>query len=1068
MIRLACILLIALAPPAPTSRAPSSPVASDEYYTLDEARSAAEQDGSLVLVIFNSFMDPGSYDLHQTLVSPDIHEKLASLNIVEVDVNMRPDYAQSFGVGHVPELVLITSELKIITRYRGVPDPDRLEQFVGGGRQMVADGVWEGLTLDGEASVTQRAGGVGRLIEALSERDPAARHLARARLMTLREEAVGPLITALRNDYLGERLAAAEVLREMAPQSPAYDPWLERDQRAAQVDTIAAWWADTHKLGPNEPLPLTPFEQRTVDDDVDAVTTVHPVRCTRAMSQLVRIGDRSLPAVRAAIAKCELNGDTRSLNLLEDVRWTILLPDTLELRVAARRTLARGSSEQRQAAAERLGATGTDALPALRELIGDDDSLVRESAIVALAQLGSTDALASAAAMLDADDPNLRMVAAQQLGATKQAAAGQFLVKAIDDPDEVVAITAIAAMQEVKAMDQTAFLIAALDDRRWRVRAAAAETLGKLEISAAGDKLSALLEDEDPFVTKTALEAFKNLKANPPSAALLRLATIRPQLLSTIVELLLSNESADAIEKVTELYEVVPADQRPALAAALAGPRNYNQRDDEYWRPLLDKLLADQNSAVRHGAATALKNRSFKLAGSYITQLLQDADPAVRSQAVILLVPVVAYHYGISNHGSNDQPEFGILANVSDDSELAEQVRRQHQDWHDLLQASTDQTAVLDVARFLTGDPAAQLADVPELLKGDFSAIEYLEASEIVGLILLRLPMPEAQSMIERLLDDPEVLVQLMKASQWAPPSVRQAVYAPQRLLSLLEQTGDNLSRKLLASLIGDDGAPGALVMMTSNDAAILAARLCVSESSIARATGLFTYAARPDLDAGSAIETAMTDPDEWVRRTAVLAFLERQDNQMLREATLAPLLTDPSPHVASVAAAGLLANPLWIAAELPEPRALFAYGSSKFDSPFTRSYNNPIRPPQVIRRQVAFLDALHSLLNTQEETTPPLRDMVPLVLAQYGDFSALERALADWGQDSSREPPRMLLITLPLTRDARYLQPLRKAMERMDSAYEYRDLLQWLRGVNGEEARQMRREINERMRAAP
>ena len=177
-----------------------------------------------------------------------------------------------------------------------------------------------------------------------------------------------------------------------------------------------------------------------------------PIRRTDAMAALAGAGTEALPAVREALRRAEKSGDQRVLGWLEDVRWAILIPDTLEQKAGGvRKILARGKSLDRQAAAERLGKVGAEALGVLTELVNDNDSLVAESAARALSEVGGGHTIPALSALLTAADSNLRMTAAQALGHTKSEDAIKPLLTVVDDPNEVVACTALAALQETRS-----------------------------------------------------------------------------------------------------------------------------------------------------------------------------------------------------------------------------------------------------------------------------------------------------------------------------------------------------------------------------------------------------------------------------------------------------------------------------------------------------------------------------------------------------------------------------------------------------------------------------------------
>jgi hypothetical protein len=83
------------------------------------------------------------------------------------------------------------------------------------------------------------------------------------------------------------------------------------------------------------------------------------------------------------------------------------------------------------------------------------------------------------------------------------------------------------------------------------------------------------------------------------------------------------------------------------------------------------------------------------------------------------------------------------------------------------------------------------------------------------------------------------------------------------------------------------------------------------------------------------------------------------------------------------------------------------------------------------------------------------------MLLAQYGRFEGLEAQLERWQAAPAAEPPASLLVAIALTRDTKYLPPLRRHIEMNPDIDELRKVLGYLRGVRGREARELRRAIN-------
>ncbi len=187
-----------------------------------------------------------------------------------------------------------------------------------------------------------------------------------------------------------------------------------------------------------------------------------------------------------------------------------------------------------------------------------------------------------------------------------------------------------------------------------------------------------------------------------------------------------------------------------------------------------------------------------------------------------------------------------------------------------------------------------------------------------------------------------------------------------------------------------------------------------------------------------------------------------------MREELLGPLLENSSAGVAFVAAVSLLQPEFRHANGRNDNDPLyFQYESLTFPA-LTLSIPAPTAPPMALKRQPAFLESVRRRIGEEpSQNDPTVRYTYALLLAQYGDNSALEAELTRWEAQPSQTPPDILLVALTITRDPRYLPPLKQKIATVENEYELRQMLQWLRGVSGAEARDLRREINKSIQQA-
>ena len=1096
---------------------------------LASATDAAAKDGALVLLVFEAdwSADCREFDT-KTMASPAFTGKAGRLHIVYIDVQAAPKTAAAFKVSKIPDLVLLTTDMKIIARVQGALSPEELLKWIEQGRRRTARGMWEGNALDDETggSGTAPSGPeeFKQLVKALGDGDPVSRQRAAKVLEAERGRAMPYLIDGLDDPYLGVRIGSAEVVRRLAPAAPAPDPWEPVETRRRQAAQLRQWWDKTGELPLAPPRrPLDPEEARSAEEALESVLQEDALRRTWGMSVLVRLGPAVLPAVREAIRKSSATGHQRTLWVLEDVRWAILIPDRVELRVRARRDLARGTSEERQAATLRLGGCRTGALGALRELIDDADPLVRESAVHALTRLGGGDALAATAVLLKAKDTNLRMVAAQALGRSKDPRAAPYLVTAVDDPDEVVACVAIAALEEIKAKDQQAVLVSCLKDKRWRVRAAAAEVIGKLELADANDALLRLLGDEDPFVVKNALTALRSTEGVPDLETLRAVIRRMPGLTGLAIECTVGSRSTAVLKTVEALYDESDAERRRGILRGLA-ESGYGRAGGD-WNAFFTKTVASKDPVVRRRLVDVLARSSVPTATPFVARLLEDEDMEVRVATAGLAVRAAAYHRGVS--GDQGELDYGILnlldaktpgaeatteeppssggllarlinrlrgrqervgAPVGDGRRLkrARELRQLYDRWHAALKDTLDkrQDLTVGVAFYVTGDATSGLPVLARMFRRKDLKEELPKMSYVVMTLILKcLPWPEGKEVVEPARRSSFLYGRMLNSLEHASKGLVTYPTHPDRIVAGVETAQGDEFERIAGILTTRRERGGASLYAGTRSTEEVLKRLRVSKVAGARALGVFVTGTRgtanllrpsgaPDAQF-AIVEKALRDENPWVRRAAISGVVAHLTDQVKRERKLAPFLTDPHPAVATMAAAGILTGELRSAAQLSSCQYFRFEDTQVWVSDgiiSSMSYRQGVVLATIDRKPV-FLDVVRKRLAEdrpgESEEDAQLTAAFTLLLAQYGDFSALDRKLAAWNHNRDPEVPRMLLIGLALSRDARYLPPLREALEKQQSEWEVREMLKWLQGIRGKEARELRREINRRIRAA-
>jgi HEAT repeat protein/thiol-disulfide isomerase/thioredoxin len=1067
---------------------------------LKIATEAAAADQSLVLVVFSATWCAPCKALEKTtLSSPEFLESPGALHVTDIDADANQKLARDFGVQALPTLLLLTGDQKIVARREGFVTATELNLWIAEGRQRVKDGKWEGTAASGKlAELVSKAAAdrltdadLKRLVAALDERDPAERAVAGRLLLAQREAAMPLLIAALGDAYLGRRVAAGDLLRTLAPAAPEVDAWQSPDELKPSLAALQKWWADTGRLPPaNAPRPVDASVAGSIKAAVEALLGDDPVARTEAMSTLSAHGPAALPALREAIQQSERSASHRSTALLEDVRWAVLVPDAVETRAGGvRAVLARGTSTERQAAAVRLGKGGREAIPALGELVNDPDPLVVESAVRGLSQIGGEDSIPAMQALLKAADSNLRMTAAQALGRTKSTNAVPAILSILADENEVVVCTALSALEELNATrsgspskaaqppEVTDAVKRCFADPRWRVRAAAAEVAGKLSMKPLVPALRTLLEDADGFVVKNAMNALRQMSSAPAPDKLAAIARRHAGLRVEATEMLVSSGGPEAAQLALEIYTGGSESERVAVLEAMA---ESGAQNDAAWTGLLGQAVKETSPKLRGAAARALVKLPPKEAAALVGPLLADDDAETRRNAagvVFWLVtdqrPASANRYqGISSFSSFDDsfdlptPLLNQAAARPKTNQPPAVTAEQIAGWHRTLKEKAGGQPELRLAAtiYVTGNSNAELPMLAGALeRADAAALREFARAQLAGALLVRLPWPAGRPVVDLLARSPLLYAEALGARPPVAKAVREHLLEPARFRAAMEPATMEDLQVIMPQMLRDAGQPGSLLADNASARAVVTG-LLDSTNPVWRAAAVFVVARRADATQRGALEAAAKDTNAWVRLAALSGLGALTKKRAELEAIFAPLLTNTNRELRSLAMMKLIEPETLQAASMALGADYFRFDQiSAFNySSYTTSSED--RPLAVLETKPVFLATVRAELAraTGDDAALPA-----LLLAQYGDFSGLDRlmTLAADDRDAESQATRALLAGIALSRDAKYLPEIRKALGRMENEYEIRSLLTVLKGFSGPEARALRLEINQRLR---
>jgi hypothetical protein len=498
----------------------------------------------------------------------------------------------------------------------------------------------------------------------------------------------------------------------------------------------------------------------------------------------------------------------------------------------------------------------------------------------------------------------------------------------------------------------------------------------------------------------------------------------------------------------------------------------FGQGEDISWKPLLTKAATSPEAGLRLGAAVALRWLPATLCAELIGPLLADEDAATRAAAadVVLSIltppaapPIVA------------RPGVAVPAKTNSPPASASQLAA----WHAAMLQRTNVAPSLSLAAALlaTGDPRADWPLVLTALdkdKPEATPARRTQDAKAIELILAKLPWPEGRPVLDKLCGSPILFAIAAQYISRATPAAADYLLEPARFKSAVEPASGEALKAALECLAGSEMMADGVTMWSlwgENDRVkAITLALVPSTNAAWRAAAVYSLGQRADAEQNAAIfEKAAGDTNEWVRRAAAQALGRRTKDRAALESRLGPLLSDTNVEVAGVAAALLLEPEVRQAASLEGQLNYFEFDGNyggRTDIGTTVNQNNE-RPLTTSEGKPAFLVPAAKWAATAkgEEAAP-----FAVLLAQYGQFDGLDRLLAQSGAPKANEQNELddaILTGIALSQDAKYLPALRKMTAAQNNDYQLRKILQAIQGMRGADARQLRLDINKKLRTA-
>jgi HEAT repeat protein len=343
-----------------------------------------------------------------------------------------------------------------------------------------------------------------------------------------------------------------------------------------------------------------------------------------AAAALAEIGKSSVGALSTALSE---GNSSRRAALLPVVR-------SLDNAEAVLGCLSDASVDVRVLAAEALARIGAvSAVPALFDLLADEQQRVVHAAVAAVQSLGTAETEALALEAAGSTHPTRRRAGLRVLAYFGFPSALPLFGEAIRADDGRAVDAALQGLALLDQPEATALLLAAADDPKPSLRAAAMRALGQHPSDpAVHERLLRALKDAEPWVRYYACQALGKQATDGVEGDIRALLDdAAGQVRVAAVEALSHASSASALEILRELLLQPDVDIRRAALVGLG------LRGDRESLEAISAVAISGDSATRLVALSALAGIPGEGVVTVLGQAAADAQEAVRTAALTLL-----------------------------------------------------------------------------------------------------------------------------------------------------------------------------------------------------------------------------------------------------------------------------------------------------------------------------------------------------------------------------------------------------------------------------------------------
>ncbi len=360
--------------------------------------------------------------------------------------------------------------------------------------------------------------------------------------------------------------------------------------------------------------------------------------------QLAGLGDEAMVALKLASLGSDFDVRRSAARLADRVRWRRVMNDQLLTQHPALiDTMAGGDETARAAAVDALAASADAAtVPLLRECLADAQPYVSRRAMDALVAVGKSNESAKPAVtalllqrLSDQTQPEPLLATVHALAQLGEVPVEPF-ARLLDNPSDELRRSVLLALGHSRKAQAVPAVARMLDDRDWRVRAAALEALegltrddkAKAQIAAAALRA---LDDPDEFVRASAVRLV-GASEHPGAAARLHELMAAGRLSEEVaLDTLVRMKDDRARTMLLQRYHAATDDgERLHWLTLLAG-----YSDDAAVDALLQQVLADPARRTTWAQTIGLIGwrRSGHALVPQVAAMFEDEDPAVGEAA---------------------------------------------------------------------------------------------------------------------------------------------------------------------------------------------------------------------------------------------------------------------------------------------------------------------------------------------------------------------------------------------------------------------------------------------------